>query len=92
MLDNQACLILSGFMAIIIGFLIIENHNNWVKNWTVLITIVGWAALVKGVLLLVFPNSFKMYKPLLESNLLTNILTPLVLLFGLVFAYFGFYA
>ncbi len=92
LLDNSAYLILCGFMAIIVGMLIIEYHNHWVKNWTVIVTIIGWIALVKGVFLLAFPKAIKFYKQFLNSENLYKFLTPLVFIIGLLFAYFGFYA
>lgn len=92
LLDNSAYMIFGGFMAIILGFLILENHNIWVKNWTVLITIIGWVALIKGVFLLAFPKSFDIYKPLLKAENLTKFLAPFVIILGLVFAYFGFFS
>jgi hypothetical protein len=90
LLDNSAFMIFGGFMAIIFGLLIIENHNYWVKNWTVIITIIGWIALVKGIFLLAFPRSLNFFKPMLTSEYFTKFLTPLVIIFGLIFAYFGF--
>lgn len=92
LLDNSAYIILGGIIAIIFGLLIIENHNYWVKNWTVLITIIGWIALIKGIFLLAFPRSLNFFKPMFKTKYLTKFLTPLTILFGLVFAYFGFYA
>jgi hypothetical protein len=61
-----------------------------VKNWTVSITIIGWIALIKGIFLLVFSRSLNFFKPMLTAEYSTKFLTPLVILFGLVFAYFGF--
>ena len=90
LLENSAYMIFGGFIAIILGLLIIEYHNNWVKNWTVIITIFGWIALVKGIFLLAFPNLLKLFKPLFSSNHMYKFLTPLILIFGLIFAYFGF--
>ena len=90
LLENTSYLIFGGFIAIIIGSLIIENHNFWVKNWTVIITIIGWIALLKGIALLAFPSSFSSYKSLLNSELFHKILGPLVLIIGIIFLYFGF--
>ena len=91
LLNDATYLIFGGIMAIIIGFLIIKNHNIWTKNWTVLITIIGWAALIKGVLLLAFPSFTKFFRPLFNNGNLTKISAPLVIIFGLIFAYFGFF-
>jgi hypothetical protein len=91
MLDDSIFSILGGILAIIIGFVIIQNHNFWINNWTVLITIIGWIALIKGILLLAFPKFTTGFKPLFQSDKLYKFLAPLIIVFGLVFAYFGFY-
>jgi len=91
LLENTAYLILGGFIAIIIGVLIIDNHNYWVKNWTVIITIIGWIAILKGILLLAFPTLTKIYEPIVNSESFYKILGPFVLVFGLVFIYLGFF-
>jgi len=90
LVENSTFLIFGGFLAIIFGILIIENHNYWVKNWTVIITIIGWIALVKGIVLLAFPKLTSFYKPLFNSYLFNSILGPAVLIFGLIFTYLGF--
>lgn len=91
LLENTAYLIFGGFMAIIFGVLIIENHNYWVKNWTVLITVIGWIALIKGILLLAFPTVISMYKSFFNNPNFYAILGILVLIFGLFFIYFGYF-
>lgn len=57
LINDATYLILGGIMAIIIGFIIISNHNIWTNNWTVIITIIGWVALIKGIVLLAFPTT-----------------------------------
>ena len=91
LLDNSAYLLLGGIMAIIVGVLITQYHNHWAKNWTVIITIIGWIALIKGIFLLAFPKIMKFYTHFFSSDSLYKFLTTCVLIFGLVFAYFGFY-
>lgn len=92
LLESSTYLIIGGFLAIIFGLLIIEYHNIWTKKWRVLITIIGWGALFKGVLLLAFPKSFNSFKPLFKSKVILNFLTVFVLLFGCLFIYFGFFS
>ena len=83
---------LGGFMALMIGFALVTFHNDWVKNWEVLVTIIGWLALIKGVMLLAFPTTIiNIAKPLLKGKSMT-ILSPIVVVLGLVFGYFGFVA
>lgn len=91
LLDDFGAMYLGGFMSLVAGFSIISYHNIWENNWTVLITIIGWGALVKGVFLLVFPKSLSIFKPLFKAeNLDKFIFIPIII--GLVFAYFGFLA
>jgi len=91
LVDNSAYLILGGFMAIVFGFLILEFHNYWNSDWTVVITIFGWLSLLKGILLIVFPQMFTAYKTtILKAGNQIYILI-LLLIFGAFFGYFGFF-
>lgn len=89
--DDSSYIILVGFFAIIVGFLIIENHNIWENNWTVLVTIFGWLILIEGIIMLVFPKFILLFKPLMRSKYVNTIILPVVFIVGLLFAYFGFY-
>lgn len=55
-LKDQKFVILASFMGIIIGLLSILAHNIWESDWRVLITIIGWISLFKGLLLFIFPK------------------------------------
>ena len=54
---SQGLLVIAGFMCIVIGMILVENHNIWVKDWTVIVTIAGWGSLAKGILLLASPDT-----------------------------------
>ena len=87
---NVALTYMMGFMALIVGFLIVHYHNLWVRDWTILVTIIGWLSLIKGIFIIVFP---KLIRRLSESFLTEKTLKiyPYVTLFlGLLFGYFGF--
>jgi hypothetical protein len=87
---NAALTYFMGFTAVILGFLMVNYHNIWVKDWTVLVTILGWLALMKGVLIMAFPRFVQRYsKPMFEGHGLRFF--PFVAAFlGLLFGYFGF--
>ncbi|MBP8791859.1 MAG: hypothetical protein KBH29_01625 [Lutibacter sp.] len=55
-LKDQKFAILAAFIAIIIGLINILLHNIWESNWTLVITLIGWAALLKGLALFIFPK------------------------------------
>jgi hypothetical protein len=79
-----------GFLAVIVGFLIVHCHNLWGKDWTVLITIIGWLALIKGVLIIVFPKFIQRLSRSFLTDRTLQIYPYVTLLIGLLFAYFGF--
>lgn len=91
LINNPSYLILGGFIAIIIGFIIVENHNIWTNDWTVIITVIGWAALIKGILLLAFPKFTGLFKNVFNNRLFIKILGPAAIILGLIFMYFGFF-
>ena len=90
LLIDPSIRILGGVMAIIIGILILEYHNVWEANWTIVISIIGWIALIKGILLLTFPKFITIVKPIFDSEKSLRVLAVLVILIGIVFAYLGF--
>lgn len=80
---------LAAIVSVILGFLMVSAYNVWTWNWTVLITIFGWMALLKGVIHLLFPEfSMKMIERLLKSKLVETA-GPVCIIIGVIFAYFG---
>lgn len=55
-LTDEKFLILSAFMAIIIGLVNIIFHNIWSLNYKLVITIIGWVSLFIGLALFIFPT------------------------------------
>jgi hypothetical protein len=55
-LQSFALIYISGLLALLGGLTIINTHNVWASDWRVIITIVGWAATLGGVLRIVFPQ------------------------------------
>ena len=90
MMRNSTILYFGGVMALTVGFLIIKFHNVWESNWTVLITIVGWAALIKGAALLIAPNCMNGMVRFWQQRMQFAGLFTLGI--GLVLGYFGFVA
>lgn len=91
LLDDSTYLVLGGILAVIFGLTIIEFHNSWAENWTVIITIIGWLALLKGTAILAFPKSLNIFKKLFEKDIFNKFFAILVILFGVIFLYFGFF-
>jgi hypothetical protein len=90
MFDNTALTYFMGFTAVVVGFLLVHYHNIWVKNWTVLITIIGWLALIKGIVIILFPNFVHRYSKAIFAGTGFRVFPYMAILIGLFFGYFGF--
>jgi len=55
-LQDQKFVILTAFVAIIIGLLNILSHNVWEADWRLIITLIGWVSLFIGLALFIFPK------------------------------------
>jgi len=88
--NNAGLTYLTGFIAVILGLLVVNYHNHWTRDWTVLITILGWLTLVKGVMIIAFPKFVEGYsKAILKGK--GSLIFPYIAAFvGLLFGYFGF--
>jgi len=90
LLKDSGYMFFGGIMALVVGFLIVSSHNVWVKDWTVLVTIIGWIALLKGITLFLAPKFLvDLSRPMLKNMKLVGVG---VLVLGLVMGYFGFFA
>lgn len=90
--QNYAALYLGGFMALVAGLVIVTYHNIWVASWVVLVTVIGWLALIKGILLLVFPSAMLRFTQMLVSKPRFLPIEGIVaLVIGLFLSYHGFF-
>ena len=84
---SQGLTFISGLMALVIGMLLVKYHNIWVRDWIVLITIIAWIALLKGIMLIAFPHFISSCKGWYKNTRVWGIFMIAV---GLLFGYFGF--
>ena len=55
-LKNRALIYLAGILAMLGGLAILINHNIWVADWPVLITVFGWASALGGAVRIALPS------------------------------------
>jgi len=92
-MESPSVLYVGAIMALVVGFLLVTYHNIWVVSWVVLITILGWLALIKGIALLVIPNAMlRMTQSLLDKKYYLCIQAIAALILGLILGYYGFVA
>jgi vacuolar-type H+-ATPase subunit I/STV1 len=48
-------IIVFGMLTLVAGLAIVNAHNLWVTDWRVIITVLGWLAIIRGVVAILFP-------------------------------------
>jgi len=90
-IENAAVLYLGGVMALVVGYLILAFHNTWTMDLSVIITIVGWLALIKGILILIQPKiMIALSKAMAQKESILKIEAIAVIILGLAFSFLGF--
>jgi len=91
--SNNMLAFYGGAAALVTGMFMILFHNTWTGGWEVIITLVGWLALIKGVLLLLAPKAMLGLTSMFTKNDNIFVLWSVcALILGLVLCYFGFVA
>ncbi|MEN6385430.1 MAG: hypothetical protein ABFD79_09540 [Phycisphaerales bacterium] len=91
-LNNPPVYYIGGLIAIVAGFLLVSFHNIWVKDWALIITIIGWIALLKGILLIALPKAMITFSRRFIG--MTNIITVwavVALILGALCCWLGFF-
>ncbi|WP_239005303.1 hypothetical protein [Legionella sp. MW5194] len=55
-LSQRALLFFMGLVSLVIGLLLVISHNVWVMGWPVIITLIGWLAIIAGIIRMAFPD------------------------------------
>jgi uncharacterized protein YjeT (DUF2065 family) len=69
--QSSFLLVLSGIMTLIIGLIMVIFHNLWNQSWEIVITIIAWITVLKGIFILFFPKiALKLMKDFSKKTLL----------------------
>ena len=91
-LANPALIFLSGIITLPAGLAIVLTHNVWTPNWRVIITILGWLAVVSGALRIIVPElAAAKSRRLIGHRLTPKIAAAFYLAVGAVLCYFGYF-
>jgi len=56
LVKNQGLIWIAGLIALMMGAVTVVLNNFWTSGLPLFVTVVGWLALIKGVVILLFPN------------------------------------
>ena len=81
---------LSGFVFLILGVLLVVSHSVWVFDWRIVITVIGWLVLLKGMGRIFFPNAVRHLVEKKKANRKFIFGEIVLFLIGLYLLYYGF--
>jgi hypothetical protein len=85
---NPLILLIVGELDIVIGLLIIVSHNIWAVDWRLLITLIGWLLIVRGIIRIVFPQQISnLAINFSESSKFRYVVSFIITLFVLIGAF-----
>ena len=89
-LRSPALIFFSGMILMPAGLAVVLSHNVWVANWTVIITLLGWIAVISGAVRVFAPDrATKLGKKVLSYNF-TMAAAAFWVIVGAALCYFGF--
>ena len=90
-LRSPALIFFSGMILMPAGLAVVLSHNVWVLNWPLIITLLGWIAVVSGALRVFAPDrALKIGKKAIASKEIITVAAASWLVIGAVLCYFGF--
>ena len=70
--QDKRFLLISGYIALVLGLTTVILHNTWTAGWRVIITIFGWLSLLKGIVRIGWPELTQKIVPLFQRKLLLS--------------------
>lgn len=93
MIEDEVALFITGLAVLVIGYFLVAYHNIWVGGSTIIITVFGWMALLKGLMLVIIPEqSINLYKYIRITKGQMSLYGIIVLILGAICLYFGYFA
>ena len=90
-LRNPALIFLSGMILMPAGLAVVLNHNVWVLDWRIIVTLLGWLAVLSGAFRVFAPDrATKIGKKYLNSKEYITAAAAFWLVVGAVLCYFGY--
>jgi hypothetical protein len=90
-LRTPALIFFSGMILMPAGLAVVLSHNVWVMDWPVIITLLGWAAVISGAIRVFAPErATKAGKNFLTRKIFTTVAAAIWVVVGAVLCYFGF--
>lgn len=90
--NSKAMFWFAGFVAALLGAIVLALYSAWSPHWRVLITILGWLSLLKGVVIMLAPASLMSFYRKFKTSGIIVFSGIIGLLVGIILLYKGFMA
>ena len=88
--NPSLAVVMTSFVTVIAGLAVVLSHNIWEFSWVGLVTLFGWAALIKGILFIACPDTLIGASDKVLQGSKRKGMLIIALLAGCYFAYKGF--
>ena len=90
-LKDRPLIFVTGVLAMLGGLAIVNNHNVWIADWPVIITLFGWAMMIGGAIRTALPSVVKSVGgAMMEAPAMIRISAVVWLLIGAFLTYQGY--
>src|SRR5262245_6321478 len=90
-LRSPALIFFTGMILMPVGLAVVLSHNVWALDWRVIITLLGWVAVISGALRIFAPDRVtKVGKNFLARKDIITVAAAIWLVIGAVLCFFGF--
>ncbi len=87
--SNSSVMTVLGIMTLLLGLAIVSSHQEW-KGWPIIITLLGYWAVIKAILIIFYPElTVKIVNLFIQGNNLT-IGLGVDLVLGLILVFLGY--
>lgn len=90
LVEHKGAYFLLGVVTLILGIIVVLFHNYWVANWQVVITLLAWLVLLKGLLRVLIPGHTRKWVKAVNNDGFFYSVVVFSIVLGLYLIYMGF--
>ena len=87
---NSSFVFFSGIIHLILGLFVVIAHNIWTNDWRIIITLLAWAGILKGIIRIMFPFKIARWVSKIKDIRKFWAWCFIMILLGIYLTYIGF--
>jgi len=90
MTEDKSFVISTGYISFLMGLVTVILHNIWVLDWRLIITVLAWSTMIKGIMKIGFPEQIRKQAQRFKKKQMIS--AVFLILLGLCLVWLGFTA